>query len=173
MSEIYRMRPATPADWRAFVALDEEIFGWYGAQEEPAIIRSRLATFPQGCAVLEGRNSDGRPFIAGYLTTEKWSELREPALDEDPRESHRPDGRVLNITTLAVVPASPGARDWAHGCWSTRFRWRGRRAAGRSSWRPRTPSGFYERHRFRRIGERTERGIRMAIMLLELNGGDE
>ena len=105
MTDYYRMRPATLADWPGIAALDQEIFGAYGAQEEPAIIRSRLVTFPQGCAVLEGACGDGRPFIAGYLTTEKWAELREPALDEDPQESHRPDGRVLNITTLAVAPA--------------------------------------------------------------------
>ena len=104
MTEDYRMRPATLEDWPGIAALDQEIFGAYGAQEEPAIIRSRLVTFPQGCAVLEGACGDGRPFIAGYLTTEKWAELREPALDEDPQESHRPDGRVLNITTLAVAP---------------------------------------------------------------------
>ena len=98
------MRPATLEDWPGIAALDQEIFGAYGAQEEPAIIRSRLVTFPQGCAVLERGCNDGHPFIAGYLTTEKWVELREPALDEDPQESHRPDGGVLNITTLAVAP---------------------------------------------------------------------
>ena len=53
MTEDYRMRPATLEDWPGIAALDQEIFGAYGAQEEPAIIRSRLVTFPQGCAVLE------------------------------------------------------------------------------------------------------------------------
>lgn len=172
MSEIYRMRPATPADWRAFAALDEEIFGWYGAQEEPAIIRSRLATFPQGCAVLEGRSSDGQPFIAGYLTTEKWAELREPALDEDPRKSHRPDGHVLNITTLAVVPACQGqglgARLLEHAIEVARAE-----GCGQIVLETAHAERFYERHGFRRTGERRERGIRMAILLLELNGGDE
>ena len=94
MTEQYRMRPATLADWPGITALDQKIFGAYGAQEEPAIIRSRLATFPQGCTVLESVPGSEPPFIAGYLTTEKWAELREPALDEDPRQSHQPDGRV-------------------------------------------------------------------------------
>ena len=72
MTGNYRMRPAALKDWPGIVALDQEIFGAYGAQEEPAIIRSRLLTFPPGCAVLEGERGGGRPFIAGYLTTEKW-----------------------------------------------------------------------------------------------------
>ena len=53
------MRPAALEDWPAIVALDQEIFGAYGAQEEPDIIRSRLVTFPQGCAVLEGSAATG------------------------------------------------------------------------------------------------------------------
>ena len=92
MTGNYRMRPAALEDWPGIVALDQEIFGAYGAQEAPAIIRSRLVTFPQGCAVLEGKRGDGRPFIAGYLTTEKWAELREPVLDEDPQDEP-PAGR--------------------------------------------------------------------------------
>ena len=141
MTEDYRMRPATLEDWPGIAALDQEIFGAYGAQEEPAIIRSRLVTFPQGCAVLAGGCGDGRPFIVGYLTTEKWAELREPALDEDPQESHRPDGRVLNITTLAVAPVCQnqglGAR--LLDCMPSASR--GRRIAGRSSWKRPTPNG--------------------------------
>jgi len=167
VSDPYRMRPATLADWPDIITLDQEIFGAYGAQEEPTIIRSRLVTFPQGCAALEGRSNSGRPFIAGYLTTEKWAALRQPSLDADPQASHQPAGRVLNITTLAVAPACQnqglGARLLAHaiavaqkeGC--TQIILETARA-----------ERFYLRHRFRRVGERTERGIRIAIMLLDL-----
>ena len=171
MSEIFRMRPTTLADWPEIAALDQEIFGAYGAQEEPAIIRSRLLTFPQGCAALERDCGDGRRFIAAYLTTEKWAELREPALDEEPQESHQPDGRVLNITTLAVAPACQnqglGARLLVHAIAVAR-------AEGCTEIVLETAHAepFYLRHRFRRIGERTERGIRMAIMLLELTDSE-
>ena len=167
MTEQYKMRPAALEDWPAIVALDQEIFGAYGAQEEPDIIRSRMLTFPQGCAVLEGERGHGRPFIAGYLTTEKWAELREPVLDEDPQESHRPSGRVLCITTLAVAPdcqnqgLGPRLLDRAvaiarqEGC-------------GQIILETAHAERFYLRHRFRRTGARTERGIRMAIMVLDL-----
>ena len=141
MNEFFRRRPATLADWPGIAALDQENFGAYGAQEEPAIIRSRLLTFPQGCAALEGDDSDGRRFIAGYLTTEKWTELREPALDEEPQaepsggwprvEYHDAGGRSrLPEPGIGGAPAGPRDRGRAGGG-----------GAGRSSWKPRTPNG--------------------------------
>ena len=167
MTGNYRMRPAALKDWPDIVALDQEIFGAYGAQEEPAIIRSRLLTFPPGCAVLEGERGGGRPFIAGYLTTEKWAELREPVLDEDPRESHRPDGRVLCITTLAVAP---GCQNQGLGVRLLDRAVSIARQEGCAQIILETAHAerFYLRHRFRPAGVRTERGIRMAIMRLDL-----
>jgi ribosomal protein S18 acetylase RimI-like enzyme/tetratricopeptide (TPR) repeat protein len=101
-----RLRPATLADLPQIIALDQAIFGPYGADEEPATIRARLELFPAGCIVLEERTEEGKPgAILGYLTTEKWATPREPALDEDPYITHDPNGRILNITTLAVHPA--------------------------------------------------------------------
>lgn len=167
MTEHYKLRPAALEDWPAIVALDQEIFGAYGAQEEPDIIRSRLLTFPQGCAVLEGQRDNERPFIAGYLTTEKWAELREPVLDEDPQESHRPDGRVLCITTLAVAP------DCQNQGLGVRLLDRSISIARQEGCRQiiletAHAERFYLRHRFRRTGARTERKIEMAIMVLDL-----
>lgn len=167
MSDPYRMRLATLDDWPVIVAWDLEIFGWYGAQEEPEIVRNRLLTFPQGCALLERHSDSERPCIAGYLTTEKWAALREPALDEDPRASHQPDGRVLNITTLAVVPAyrgqGLGGRLLAYAAAVAR-----QEGCTQIVLETAHAERFYLRHRFRRIGQRTQRGIRLAIMVLEL-----
>ncbi len=167
MTGNYRMRPAALKDWPGIVALDQEIFGAYGAQEEPVIIRSRLLTFPPGCAVLEGERGGGRPFIAGYLTTEKWAELREPVLDEDPRQSHRPDGRVLCITTLAVAP---GCQNQGLGVRLLDRAVSIARQEGCAQIILETAHAerFYLRHRFQPAGVRAERGIRMAIMLLDL-----
>lgn len=167
MNDGYRMRPAAPEDWAALAALDQEIFGWYGAQEEPEIVRSRLVTFPQGCAVLEGLCDAGDTFIAGYLTSEKWARLREPALDQDPRHSHEPLGRVLNITTLAVVPSCRnrglGLRLLDHAVAVAR-----QERCTRIVLETAHAEQFYRRRNFRRIGERTQRGITLAIMLLDL-----
>ncbi len=183
MNTTYRMRPATLNDWSSIVALDQQIFGAYGAQEDPTIIRSRLQTFPRGCAALEGYCSEGRlngatmpesrkiapsnPFITGYLTTEKWAELREPALDEEPRETHRPDGRVLNITTLAVAPSRQnqglGTRLLDYAITVAR-----QEACTQIILETAKAEQFYARHRFRRVGERIQRGITLAVLVLDL-----
>ena len=100
------IQPAAMQDLAQIVALDQEIFGGYGAAESPTIIQARLEIFPAGCVVLHDEDS---PAILGYLTTEKWLDSREPALDEDPRLTHQPEGQVLNITTLAIAPRQQGA----------------------------------------------------------------
>ena len=40
--------------------------------------------------------------IAAYGCSEKWLTEREPALDENPLATHQPEGRILCITALAV-----------------------------------------------------------------------
>jgi hypothetical protein len=49
--EVTTLRPATATDLPQIIALDQAIFGAYGADEDPAIIQARLAVFPQGCLV--------------------------------------------------------------------------------------------------------------------------
>src|SRR5882672_5072394 len=92
------IRPATEADLPHMIAMDQALFGAYGAAEDPVVIRARLMVFPVGCAVLEEPVREGvLATFMGYITTEKWHEAREPALDEDPCLTHKPDGRILNI----------------------------------------------------------------------------
>lgn len=166
-----RLRQAHLSDWKALAELDQLIFGSYGAQEDPATIRARLAVFPQGCAVLEEQatavNSATRPTIAGFLTTEKWERLRDPILDEDPHLTHKPHGMVLNITTLAIAPAYQN-------------RGLGVRLVDQAISIARNENcrqivletahavAFYRRHHFTQIGERIQRDIPLYIMLYEL-----
>ena len=162
------LRPATAADLPQIIALDQTIFGGYGADEDPAVIAARLAVFPTGCVVLveTGAQEAGAPLL-GYLTTEKWLTLREPALDEDPRLTHQPAGTILNITTLAIAPTHQqrglGAQliDYAvtlaygEGCTAIVLE---------TAWAAR----FYERHGFTKIGERRQRAILLHIMYYQL-----
>lgn len=159
-----RLRLATTADLRQIIALDQQIFGGYGADESPAVIAARLAVFPAGCVVLveEAGQGDTAP-ILGYLTTEKWRQLREPALDEDPRLTHQPTGTILNITTLAIAPSQQGrglgtqlvahAMELAQreGCTVIVLE---------TAWAAR----FYEQHGFIQCGERRQRNILLHIM---------
>lgn len=164
------IRQATVDDWQTLVTLDQAIFGTYGAQEEPAIIKARLTVFPAGCAVLEDQvemqtvqtQALSAP-ILGYLTTEKWATLREPALDEDPELTHDPAGKILNITTLAVAPEQQNrglgvqllthARQIAYNEGCTEIVLETAHAVA-----------FYQRHRFTQIGERSQRNITLHIM---------
>lgn len=166
------LREATPADWEQLVALDQLIFGSYGAEEDPAIIKARLETFPHGCMVLE-ENQDlpnGATIhqLLGYLTTEKWSSVREPRLDEDPRQSHQPTGTILNITTLAISPTHQNRR------LGVRLVEAAIAIARRESCtdivlETAHAERFYERHHFKKIGERTERNIPLHIMRYRLS----
>ena len=159
-----RLRPATATDLPQIIALDQEIFGGYGADESPAVIASRLALFPAGCVVLTDAAAQGETeTIVGYLTTEKWATLREPALDEDPRLTHEPSGTILNITTLAIAPSQQGrglgsqlvaqaiALAQREGCATIVLE---------TAWAAR----FYEQHGFTVWGERCQRNILLQIM---------
>lgn len=156
-------RQATLADLPAIVRLDEVIFGWYGAQESAEIIGARLAVFPAGCVILEEVDGTGLSTILAYLTTEKWLQLREPALDEDPNLTHQPAGTVLNITTLAVAP---GQQQRGLGAQLLN---QAKRIADLQGCRDIVletahAERFYQQHGFTKLGERTERGITLMIM---------
>lgn len=158
------LRQATTADLPQLITLDQQIFGGYGADESPEVIAARLAVFPAGCVVLtETPAQDGTGPLLGYLTTEKWATLREPALDENPRLTHQPTGTILNVTTLAIAPSQQrrglGAQLVAHaitlaqreGCTAIMLE---------TAWAAR----FYEQHGFVKLGERRQRDILLHIM---------
>lgn len=162
------LRPATAADLPQIIALDQAIFGGYGADEDPTVIAARLAVFPTGCVVLVETTAEGAESpLLGYLTTEKWHTLREPALDEDPRLTHQPTGTILNITTLAIAPTHQqrglGAQlvDYAV---TLAYREECTAIVLETAWAAR----FYERHGFTKIGERRQRAILLHIMYYEL-----
>lgn len=155
------IRPATVADLAQIIALDQAIFGAYGADEDPAIIRARLEVFPVGCAVLE--ESAEAVLIAGYLTTEKWETPREPALDEDPHTTHAPHGRILNITTLAIHPAYQN-RGLGQRLLDEAIAIARREGCEQIILETAHAERFYLRHGFAKLGERQQRGITLHIM---------
>ncbi len=161
------LRQATIDDCAQIVALDQLIFGSYGAQEDPEIIRARLTIFPAGCAVLEETQHVPpgaiERQILGYLTTEKWVTIREPALNEDPYQTHQPTGTVLNVTTLAIAPDQQkrrlGGRLVDHAIAVAR-----QEKCTMIILETARAEKFYERHQFTKLGERRQRGILLHIM---------
>ncbi|MFN8483554.1 MAG: GNAT family N-acetyltransferase [Anaerolineae bacterium] len=157
------LRPATLDDLSHIVAMDRDLFAEHGTEEDPAIIRARLEVFPAGCVVLEERADDGPARFVGYLTTEKWAEEREPTLDEDPRVTHTPTGRVLNITTLAVGRADQG------GGLGARLLTFAEDLAGREGCEAiiletEQAERFYQRRGFETLGERRQRSAHLIVM---------
>lgn len=161
-------RPIQPEEVDLIVALDKEVFGVYGGEEDPEVIRARLAIFPEGCMLLEAVENGTTSHIAGYLTTEKWESEREPALNEDPAKTHKPDGQILNITTLAIRAPfqnkglgslllnsieSIAVREKCHTILLETARAR----------------SFYERHGYQTIGERNERGYPLYVLKKTFN----
>lgn len=165
------VRQATSADLPQLVALDQEIFGTYGADESPSVIAARLAVFPAGCMILQetAQNTDAT-LVLGYLTTEKWDHVREPALDEDPHLTHKPDGTILNITTLAIAPHQQqrglGTQLLAYAL-TLAEREKCKQIVLETAW----AEHFYTRHGFIKIGERFQRNILLHIMSYIMSNG--
>ena len=163
------LRVASMTDLPAMMALDQAIFGEYGAAEDPAVICARLTVFPAGCVVLVAPALPaGSTTLLGYLTTEKWDKAREPALDEDPFITHEPNGAVLNITTLAIGQAYQG-RGYGEKLLKAAIEIARREQSTQIILETARAERFYLRHGFTKLGERHQWGILLHIMGLTLD----
>jgi N-acetylglutamate synthase-like GNAT family acetyltransferase len=99
MSDVNKVlvRNARDQDLPAVGEIDTEAFSSDGTAERPETFQLRLTVFPDGFIILVDENE-----IAAYACTEKWLTEREPALDENPQFTHQPDGRILCVTGMAV-----------------------------------------------------------------------
>ena len=88
------VRNARDQDIPGVAEIDAEAFG---TAERPETFQLRLTAFPDGFIILVADNE-----IAAYGCSEKWLTEREPALDENPKTSHQPEGRVFYISGMAV-----------------------------------------------------------------------
>ena len=156
------VRNARDQDIAAVVEIDSEAFSPYGTAEKPETFQLRLRAFPNGFIILVAENE-----IAGYGCSEKWLTEREPGLDENPMVAHQPDGRIFCITGMAV---------------KTKFRGRGysllvlerlietAHAEGCRKIILETPHAqdLYLNRGFTKVKNRTERGISLDVMSLEI-----
>jgi len=117
-----------------------------------------------GCLVLEEKYSGE---ILGYLTTEKWATQREPVLDENPYETHDPDGQVLNITTLAIDPAQQN-RGLGLLLLDQAIEIARQEGCHQIVLETAHAQRFYLRHGFTVLSERTQRDIPLTVMALQV-----
>ncbi len=156
------VRNAREQDIPAILEIDQEAFTPYGTSEKMATFQHRLAAFPNGFVILVAENE-----IAGFGSSEKWLVEREPRLDEDPFTTHQPDGRIFCITALAVKKKFRGRgysllmldklMETAHleGCVKV--------VAETTH-----AQGLLQKRGFRTVSQRTERGIPLEVMALDL-----
>ena len=156
------VRNARDQDIPAVVEIDTEAFAPYGTTERPQTFQLRLAAFPNGFIILVAGNE-----IAAYGCSEKWLAEREPGLDENPSITHQPEGRVLCITAMAVKAKYRGKGyglrildkllEIAHqeGC---------RKIVLETT----HAQGLFLKRGFQTVQNRTERGVALDVMSLDI-----
>jgi N-acetylglutamate synthase-like GNAT family acetyltransferase len=162
MSDLVMIRNAREQDIPAVVEIDSEAFAPYGTAEKRETFQNRLVAFPNGFVVLVAENE-----IAGYGCSERWLEEREPGLDENPMITHQPEGRIFCITAMSVKKKFQGRGyslllldkliETAHleGC---------KKVVVETT----HAQDLYLKRGFQKVKNRTERGISLDIMSLDL-----
>ena len=156
------VRNARDQDISAVTEIDSEAFSPYGTAEKPETFQLRLTAFPNGFIILVAGNE-----IAAYGCSEKWLAEHEPGLDENPLKTHQPDGRIFCITAMAVKTKYRGKgyglrildklMEIAHneGC---------RKIVLETA----QAQGLYLKRGFKTVRNRTERGISLDVMSLDI-----
>jgi N-acetylglutamate synthase-like GNAT family acetyltransferase len=162
MSDLVMIRNAREQDIPAVVEIDSEAFAPYGTAEKKETFQNRLVAFPNGFMILVAENE-----IAGYGCSERWLVEREPGLDENPLITHKPDGRIFCITAMAVKKKFQGRGyslllldkliETAHleGC---------KKVLVETT----HAQDLYLKRGFTTVKKRTERGISLDVMSLDL-----
>lgn len=156
------VRNARDQDVSAVAEIDAEAYSSYGTAELPETFQLRLAAFPNGFIILVADNE-----IAAYGCSEKWLTEREPGLDEGPAVTHQPDGKIFCITGMAV---------------KTKYRKKGygllildklieiahNEGCKKIVLETTDAQGVYLKRGFTTVRSRTERGMSLDVMSLEL-----
>ncbi len=156
------VRDARDQDIPAVVEIDVEAFSPYGTAEKPETFQLRLTAFPNGFIILVADNE-----IAAYGCSEKWLVEREPGLDENPVVTHQPEGRIFCITAMAVKMKYRGRgyglrildklMEIAHGEGCRKIVLETTHA-----------QGLFLKRGFKTVQNRTERGISLDVMSLDI-----
>jgi len=156
------IRNARDQDISAVAEINTEAFSGYATAENPETFQLRLRAFPDGFIILVADNE-----IAAYGCSEKWLTEREPGLDENLVATHQPDGRIFCIKTMAV---------------KTKYRERGygllildklieiahSEGCRKIILETTNAQSLYLKRGFKTIRNRTERGISLDVMSLDI-----
>lgn len=160
------VRNAREQDISTVAEIDAEAFSPYGTAQTPETFQLRLRAFPNGFIILVADNE-----IAAYGCSEKRLTERKPGLDENPLVTHQPDGKIFSITAMAVKTKYQKKGygllildkliEIAHleGC---------KKIILETS----HAQGLYLKRGFKTVESRSERGIPLDVMSLDLKSID-
>ena len=156
------VRNARDQDISAVVEIDAEAFTPYETAEKQETFRLRLTAFPDGFIILVAENE-----IAAYGCSEKWLTEREPGLDENPLTTHQPDGRILCITSMAVKKDYQG-RGYGLRTLDKLIEIGHREGCRKIVLQTTHAQGLFLKRGFTTVQNRTERGISLDVMSLDI-----
>ena len=156
------VRNARDQDISAVVEIDAEAFSPYGTAEKPETFQLRLTAFPDGFIILVADNE-----IAAYGCSEKWLTEREPGLDENPLATHQPEGRIFCITGMAVKTKYRG-RGYSLLVLDKLIEIARRERCKKIVLETTHAQDLYLKRGFKTVQNRTERGISLYVMSLDL-----
>ena len=164
MSDTHKIlvRNARDQDIPAVVEIDAEVFSSYGTAETPETFQLRLTAFPNGFIILVAENE-----VAAFGCSEKWLTEREPGLDENPSITHQPDGRILCITAMAVKKKFQG-RGYSLVVLDKLMQVAHNEGCRKIIVETPHAQDLYQQRGFQTIQTRTERGVSMDVMSLDI-----
>ena len=156
------VRNAREQDIPAVVEIDTETFASYGTAETPETFQLRLTAFPNGFIILIAENE-----IAAYGCSEKWLTEREPGPGENPLVKHQPDGRIFCITGMAVRTKYRG-RGYSLLILDKLIETAHLEGCKKIVLETTHAQDLYLKRGFNTVQSRTERGISVDVMSLDL-----
>jgi len=156
------VRNARDQDISAVVEIDAEAFSPSGTAEKPETFQLRLTAFPNGFIILVADNE-----IAAYGCSERWLTEREPGLEENPLAAHQPEGRIFCITAMAVKMKYRG-KGYGLLVLDKLIEIAHREGCKKIVLETTHAQGLYLKRGFKKVQNRTERGILLDVMSLDL-----
>jgi ribosomal protein S18 acetylase RimI-like enzyme len=163
---MHKIRQVQETDLPEVADLDYEAFSTYGTAENPETFILRFKAFPSGFVVL---TEDGE--IAAYGCSEKWLTERELGMDENPLNTHKPDGKMFCITGMAVRIKYRG-KGYGLVILDHLIQIAKRERCTKIVLETTHAQGLYLKRDFKIIQSRSERGVRLDIMSLDLKYED-